>query len=798
LECCSSFIHIVNAYYKMIKKHHTAKKLTFFTKFFAISSLMILNHLTVLAQNYPSPKPINPDNESHLLVSLKNSKADKGKVGILLSLANININKPLRKPADLDRAMNFAGAARELSTKLNDVSGYNNAQLYIADVFTLRNDLKSAENILGLLNDTSKINLLLNLSFKYWLRESPKMDDNWQKALLFAEQARQLSIRYHLPAKEIMALQDIAIVHGDEGKSSAEPELLKVIERYKTIGYPYLHYTYYQLAFINTFRGNQDKALNYVTQAINTMNATKDSLAAGDLYLLRGNISITNEDYLKGAYFYNLAINRFKIHPGITSLADRRLFGMVPRALRKLKRYNDALNYIKQAMKDYPPLNAADEINYDSILGNIYRDMKVYDKAASYFLKTLSLSKKQSGMEEMTAYSNIGQLYIESHQYAKAKPYLNRVWKAVGFTMSTSAKSHMKYMLYLADSASGDYRGAMTHLADFRGLEEFNLRQSQNKEVRKLEVQYDVKEKENALKIKDQRITLLNQNYKLEKIKVKQSQMEKNITIGAILVLLIIISLLYKQYRNKQHINRLITKKGEEIGHKNEVISQKNKHLELLLQEKEWLIKEVHHRVKNNLQTIISLLQSQAAFLQDDALTAIETSQNRIYSMSLIHQKLYQSDDIQTIDMAVYIPELIEHLKDSFENSNKIDFNVNIVQVNLDASIAIPIALIINEALTNSIKHAFPANIPGVISVSLQEQGDLLKLELTDNGIGMKKKLKQDNPVSLGLQLIKGLSKEIHGSITFRNNHGVKITLLFKKHALEYANLLETDIIKLA
>jgi two-component sensor histidine kinase len=274
--------------------------------------------------------------------------------------------------------------------------------------------------------------------------------------------------------------------------------------------------------------------------------------------------------------------------------------------------------------------------------------------------------------------------------------------------------------------------------------------------------------------------------------------MEKDITIGAILVLLLFTGLLYKQYRNKQQTNQVITKKGKEIVHKNEVINQKNKNLELLLQEKEWLIKEVHHRVKNNLQTIISLLQSQAAYLQNDALKAIETSQNRIYTMSLIHQKLYQSEDIQTIDMAIYIPELIQYLKDSFDNSNNIDFNVKVVQVNLDASIAIPVALIINEALTNSIKYAFPGGVAGGISVSLQEQGESLKLELTDNGIGMKKKSIQDNHVSLGLPLIKGLAKEIHGKVSFKNNHGVKITLVFKRHALEYANLVEIDRINLA
>jgi two-component system, sensor histidine kinase PdtaS len=184
--------------------------------------------------------------------------------------------------------------------------------------------------------------------------------------------------------------------------------------------------------------------------------------------------------------------------------------------------------------------------------------------------------------------------------------------------------------------------------------------------------------------------------------------------------------------------------------------------------------------------------------LENDALKAIETSQNRIYTMSLIHQKLYQSDDIQTIDMAIYIPELIKYLKDSFDNSPRIDFKVKIDPINLDASIAIPIALIINEALTNSIKYAFPDDRHGKILISLLEKGDELRLELSDNGIGMDKNLIEANSFSLGLQLIKGLTKEIHGDVIIKNNHGVKIILSFKKHAFEYANLSPNNIVPLS
>jgi two-component sensor histidine kinase len=748
--------------------------------------LLVAMHLTAFGQYYPAPKPVNPSQERGLLNHLKNSQSDSGKIRLLLDLCNLNFNKPLKKTVDLDRATVFAKEASQLSIKLGDQSGYNDAQLFIADLFTVKDNMKAAEDILPLVNDTSRINLLLNLSFKYWNLEKPKKEEDWQKALLFAEQARQLSIRYHLPGKEILALKDIAMVHADQGNASAEAELLEVVKRYKTIGYPYLHYTYYELAELNFYRGKPDKALNYILQTIKSMKATGDSVNAGDFYHLRGNISINNGDFQEGFYFYNLAINNYKIHAGRLSLAERKIFAEIPLALRKMKRYDEALRYVRKAMKAYPPLTSTDQTVYASIIGNIYRDMKAYDLAERYFIKASQFGKKQGGISYLNTYKDIGQVYVESGQYAKAKPYLNKYWKIFGNQMSSGAKSHMNYMLFLADSATGDYRSAIKHLSDYRGLEEFNLRQAQNKEVGRLEVQYGVKEKENALKIKDQHIALLNQNHKLEEIKLKQFKLEKDVTIGGILVLLTITGLLYKQYRDKKRTNLAITKKSEEISSKNDIISQKNEHLELLLQEKEWLIKEVHHRVKNNLHTVISLLEAQSAYLENDALKAIENSRNRIYTMSLIHQKLYQSDDVKTIDMAIYIPEMIQYLSDSFDTGNKIHFRLKIDPLNLDVAYAIPLALIINEAVTNSIKYAFPGKQKGEISISLEDQGGTVKLELADNGIGMDPNITETELDSLGLDLMKGLSKDINADISFDTRQGTTIIIIFKLEYLYY------------
>ncbi|GAB3044103.1 sensor histidine kinase [Spirosoma pulveris] len=218
---------------------------------------------------------------------------------------------------------------------------------------------------------------------------------------------------------------------------------------------------------------------------------------------------------------------------------------------------------------------------------------------------------------------------------------------------------------------------------------------------------------------------------------------------------------------------------SQAIEQKNAIITEKNQMLEHLLDEKEWLLKEVHHRVKNNLHTIFCLLESQGSFLGSDALKALETSQHRIYAMSLIHQKLYQSDDITTVDMKNYLAEFLLFLAESFDHSDRIRIVQEIDSVKMPSTQAVPLALIINESVTNAFKHAFPGNLKGVIQVKLHQLGNNLVLTVEDNGIGWNEGVY--NPQnSLGIQLMKGLSDDLGAQIHFDNHEGTSVSLVMK------------------
>jgi two-component sensor histidine kinase len=332
---------------------------------------------------------------------------------------------------------------------------------------------------------------------------------------------------------------------------------------------------------------------------------------------------------------------------------------------------------------------------------------------------------------------------------------------------------------------------------EFNKINDSIFNQTKNKQSQLLQVEYETEKKDNDIKMKEQEIQVLTQQDLLRQASLKKANFVRDVTFGGILMLFVITGLIYKQYRNKQKSNRAIMLSNEIITQKNQVITHKNELLQHLLTEKEWLLKEVHHRVKNNLHTVICLLESQAAYLENDALKAIEKSQHRIYAMSLIHQKLYQSEDIRTIDMKKYLPEFIQYLSDSFDTSNQIRFQLDIEPLKLSAAQAIPIALIINEAVTNSIKYAFPCNKKGEISIAIHQLGDQIKLEIADNGVGMNPNIKNTELNSLGLELIKGLSEEIRGHIEFENNMGTKISVTFKYDTLmELENHLDMPLEK--
>lgn len=201
------------------------------------------------------------------------------------------------------------------------------------------------------------------------------------------------------------------------------------------------------------------------------------------------------------------------------------------------------------------------------------------------------------------------------------------------------------------------------------------------------------------------------------------------------------------------------------------------------LKEKELLLKEIHHRVKNNLQIIVSLLKLQSKFVFDARdLEIFNKSRSRVETMSLIHEKLYKSQDISQIDIGNYLKDLISHLLKAYSvNSVNTDFEINAENIQVTIDTAIPCGLIVNELINNILKHAFPYGYRGKIQLNLFRSGENIILEVIDNGIGLPENIELDNNDSLGMQLIDTLVKQLDGVIEVTRNAGTKFSIEFKE-----------------
>jgi PAS domain S-box-containing protein len=203
------------------------------------------------------------------------------------------------------------------------------------------------------------------------------------------------------------------------------------------------------------------------------------------------------------------------------------------------------------------------------------------------------------------------------------------------------------------------------------------------------------------------------------------------------------------------------------------------------LREKEVLLKEVHHRVKNNMQIVSSLLELQSDTLDDAALlTQFRDSQDRIRSMALIHETLYQSQDLARLDLARYIHTLSAQLVQSYNvDPQRITVHLQVESVILDIDQAIPCGLILNELLSNAFKYAFPPNRPGTVHVELHaDTAQQVRLVVRDNGIGFPDAIDVHHTESLGLQLVAMLTEQLQGTIALERVDGTAFTLTFPLH----------------
>lgn len=335
--------------------------------------------------------------------------------------------------------------------------------------------------------------------------------------------------------------------------------------------------------------------------------------------------------------------------------------------------------------------------------------------------------------------------YFENNEPQKAIPFLKHtiaVLAEANYPVNHSAEI---YLLQEAYAQSNDFENAYHSVLKQQKMED-SLRSAQTLDnIANYEVKYKTAETQ----------------LELEKKNAAQKFLYAIIISAAVLIALIG----YFFFQNKK---------------KNALLSSQKDELQTALSEKEMLLKEIHHRVKNNLQVISSLLSLQQRQIDDPtASKAFQIGRDRVKAMSLIHQNLYQEGNLIGVSISDYVDKLAKSLIANYRVENKnIKLDVDVAPLNLDVDTIIPIGLIINELISNTLKYAFTERNEGTISISLKQKEKTLFLSVKDDGIGLPSTFKVEETTSLGYRLIKAFSEKLKAALTINSNTlGTEVSL---------------------
>jgi two-component sensor histidine kinase len=449
-------------------------------------------------------------------------------------------------------------------------------------------------------------------------------------------------------------------------------------------------------------------------------------------------------------------------HPQIRAMLGLNdIYVKIGQPEKALETVNKALALVPQLPEEY---RNTETYNVRAWRAQVYRALKQYDKALMDYKFSWKGMREKYGDENANGWKGgIGCVYYLQGKYAEAIPYLKDYVEHLRGKKVYNSNELKDQYIYLAESYKilNQPDLAFKYLSEGKDIS-INALQEENEALKsELRVKYETEQKDETISSQSELITQQKKNQLLSYI------------VGGLMILLL--SGLFFTYRKNK-------KKNLQLEELNENLKVTNVQLDKRHKENELLLKEIHHRVKNNLEIVSGLLELQSSQIDDPSVqAAMLSSQNRVHSMGIIHQKLYQSEHLTSIEMRDYFINLGENIKHSFNADRNINIECDMPELVLDVDIAISIGLIANELLTNSFKYAFEGRNDGNIKIGLnykdKDSGNL-ELQINDDGIGKS----IDNPTQgtgFGSMLIDLLTKQINGAISYKNENGTKVSLVF-------------------
>ena len=549
---------------------------------------------------------------------------------------------------------------------------------------------------------------------------------------------------------------------------------------------------------------NLDSAAHYINSAATRFKGLNDELAYARTANIRRLLKAAERDFLAA---HDLCFEALKI---FKKYDDQAGIGITYRDIASImiheEKYEDAVAYCSKSIATLESINFWYELNFSyQRMAIIYRNLGEFKKAHAFLQKAIDACYRLEGfrvnqgvaklywtrsyiyeaegkfdqaiaqMDSSVLFANQinfsfdrwifdskGRIYLRQEKYQEALNEFqqeldlltNGAFVSEGYDYYNSYHPVYSNMVAAYEGLQ-QYEQAYTLAKKIAAAKDSTFTLESEKQISELRTQYETEQKE---------ATIVAQEKLLAQQHIIQWFM---IGFAGILGLF-----LFQAYRNAQLRKRT-----------NEALSSANAQLELKNQENELLLKEIHHRVKNNLQTISSLLNLQSGSIRDaSAFDAIQESKNRVTSMALIHQKLYQGENLAAIEMRDYFETIGKAIIKSFGNKARaVALTVDMPELELDVDTAVPIGLITNELVTNSLKYAFPDQRKGQVSITLTKgENNLLRLEIADDGQwdDQQKSAKEGN--GFGTMLVQLLTTQLGGQLERSITQGTSTIIQFK------------------
>jgi len=859
-------------------------------KLYSIGILLISGTLPVLSGNAQDIAPTG--NLSRLLHNYRSAPSDTARINGLLQLSNWYLLRAGDDRNNLDSSTLLANQAAGLSDKARYPNGHEEARFLLAKTAFKEKDWSGLRRLADACSDSTRVRLALTvINTHHTLKDVAPHDDdsardffrhvlatptgarshlNQTRLLLrlaISDNSRSDSIAGNAPPLNVLDFARKTGLAAAPVTSAATPtpdrtagRALTTLQREAAFATAYeagIHWfddklvlaekgylaaididrqcptveawPYFSIIQFYLSNGNASKALFYGLEAIRRLQATGNPGLEYEPYWCLGQVNdqLGKSDVARSYYDSVLAImSRRHLNP------DAWLFSSVTQSYLRDKDPVGALAWLHNHVIRGDMGEPAYRQLVNQCFGDCYVALGDFTRAEPFYIDCYTVASHINRYNLSLAAFPLGQLYIRTRQYDKARTYLQPLLQPADYyIVPLYIQRDVHLLLYVADSARGDYLSAMKHLRTQEALNDSLFNIARNGQIQELTFRFETERKDRDLRLQQEHIQNLQSQAKLQRASLAQAQTFRNTLIWGTLMLLAIIGILYSRYRTKQRSNRLLKRQQMAINQSNQELQRLNGRQKKLLAEKEWLMNEVHHRVKTNLQIVTSLLNMQVGYLNDEfTLHAFGEIGSRIRTLSLIHQRLYREDgDPTLINMRDYIHELSVYLIDHYDRPDvRIARHIGPIELNIGQ--CVPVGLILNEAITNALLFAFPpaetdpsasgpmssgltASRPwvhaglspeSIIEISMHQDSDgRITLTISDNGVGLPPDFNPDTDAAMGLQLIKTLGMQLDGQTQIENRqlptsaegwlagdyHGLRITVMFQREGSDLAEL---------